>query len=115
MSALRERMSDDMKLAGLSTETRRKYLGAISRLSAHFNRPPDQLSEEEVRTYLVALFKEGAARGTFKVAVFGIKFFYYRTLGRDWPLVTKKDSDCRSRSVYQTPWPTSRFAVYSAA
>jgi hypothetical protein len=55
MSPLRTRMIDDMTLAGLAAGTQRIYTQAVRRLAAHYRRSPDQLSEEEVRGYLLAL------------------------------------------------------------
>jgi hypothetical protein len=59
----------DMRLAGLTARSRAIYVKAVRRLAAHYRRSPDELSEEEVRTYLVKLRDGGAARGTFKVAL----------------------------------------------
>lgn len=66
MTALRQRMIEDMKLAGLSTATQEAYVRAVRGLAGHYHRSPDQLGEEEVRAYLVALRDRGVARGTFK-------------------------------------------------
>ena len=69
MSPLRERMIEDMTLAGLALGTRQVYTQAVRRLAVHCRRSPDQLSEEEVRSYLLELRKQGAARGTFKIGL----------------------------------------------
>ena len=67
MTPLRQRMLDDMRLAGFAQRTRDVYIQAVRRLAAHYKRSPDLLSEEEVRTYLLHLRDErGVARGTFK-------------------------------------------------
>jgi hypothetical protein len=52
----------------------------------HYRRSPDQLSEAEVRSYLLELRKQGAARGTFKIGLYGLRFFYQHRLGRSWDL-----------------------------
>lgn len=116
MTALRERMIGDMRLAGLSPRTQQAYTQAVKRLAMHYHRRPDRLDEEEVRAFLVGVIDAGIARGTFKRVHFGIKFFYTTTLGRDWPLFSKKTaSACRSRSVFPRPSPTTRFAGCSPA
>ena len=66
MSPLRMRMIEDMKLAGLSPGTQATYIDAVRKLAAYYRRSPDQLSEEEVRAYILHLRERGAARGTFK-------------------------------------------------
>lgn len=98
MTPLRKRMIDDMKLAGLAAGTQATYLDAVRKLAAHFKRPPDQLSEEEVRSYLLALRERGAARGTFKTNHYGIQFFYRSTLDLHWSLFSKKRFASRSKS-----------------
>ena len=67
-------------------------MSAVYRLTAHYRRPPDQLIEEEVRRYLLGLRERGVARGTFKTAQYGLRFFFRHTLGRAWGLFGgKKD------------------------
>src|SRR5215831_1868506 len=89
MSALRTRMIEDMQLAGLSAKTQEVYLQAVTALVKHYgNRSPDQLTEEEVRCYVLAV-RQRNARGTFKTCHYGIQFFYRNTLGKDWALFKK--------------------------
>jgi integrase/recombinase XerD len=59
-------------------------------LVAHYRRSPDQLSEEEVRAYLLGLRQGGAARGTFKTSHYGLRFLYCHTLERVWGLFGEK-------------------------
>jgi hypothetical protein len=83
MSALRTRMIEDMKLAGLSAKTQEVYLQAVTTLVKHYgNRSPGQLIEEEIRRYLLEV-RDRNARGTFKTCHYGIQFFYRNTLGKD--------------------------------
>ena len=86
MTPLRRRMIEDMNLAGLASGSQQIYIKSVRRLAAHYRRSPDELSEEEVRSYLIRLRERGAARGTFKADHYGIRFLYHHTLGRDWPL-----------------------------
>jgi len=90
MSPLRARMIEDMTLAGLAAETQKIYIQSVRRLAAHYRRSPDQLSEEEVRAYLLGLRQSGAARGTFKTSQYGLRFLYCRTLDRVWGLFGEK-------------------------
>src|SRR5260370_41790545 len=73
MSPLRARMIEDMTLAGLAQGTQKIYTQAVYRLAAHYRRSPAQLSEEEVRTYLLSLRQGGAARGTFQTRQDGLR------------------------------------------
>ena len=100
MTPLRQRMIDDMRLAGFAERTKDVYIQAVRRLAAHYMRAPDVLSEEEeVRAYLLHLRDErGVARGTFKTNHGGIRFLYSRTLDRDWPLFSQKNAFARRGS-----------------
>ena len=82
MSPLRMRMIEDMKLAGLSPGTQATYIDAVRKLAAYYRRSPDQLSEEEVRAYILHLRERGAARGTFKANYYGIQYLYRYTVGQ---------------------------------
>jgi integrase/recombinase XerD len=91
MSELSNRMSQDMELAGLVEGSQVGYLRAVRQLAAYYMVSPDRLSERQVQQYLIYVRDElGVARGTFALTFAGIKFFYVRTLGYDWPLFTKK-------------------------
>jgi integrase/recombinase XerD len=86
-SPLRKRMTEDLTLSGKAPLTIENYTGAVHRLARHYDRPPDQLSEQEIRTYLLYLVEERKiAWGTFAIALNGIKFFYEVTLGREWEI-----------------------------
>jgi Phage integrase, N-terminal SAM-like domain len=108
-------MIEDMTLSGLTRLTQGAYIRAVRKLAAHYRRPPDELSEEEVRSYLLGLREQGVARGTFKVYHYGIQFLYRHTLDRDWPLFSKKRFANRGRRACPACSPTLRFAACFAA
>src|SRR3972149_1591421 len=86
MTALRQRMIEDMQLHSFAERTQDSYLRAVRQLAAYFNKPPDQISEEELRQYFLYLKNvKKASRSTMTLALCGIKFFYERTLQRQWP------------------------------
>lgn len=86
MTQLRDRMLEDLRLRGFSPRTQAAYVGAVRQLAAHFHKPPDQLSEDEVRQYFLHLTDvKQVAPATLTIALTGIKFFYQHTLRRDWP------------------------------
>lgn len=85
MSVLRERMVAELRVRGYAERTVEAYVAAVAGLSRHSRRMPDRLSEEEVRAYLLYLAEDKkVARGTFSIALGGIRFFYQETLGRQW-------------------------------
>ena len=63
MSQLRERMIEDMNLAGLALGTRQAYTQAVSPVGGALPASPDQLSRGGIRSYLLELRQQGAARG----------------------------------------------------
>ena len=80
-----------MELAGLAENTQRTYIQAVVKLQDHYRIRPDKLSENQVQQYIFWLRDDKkVARGTFQTQWYGIKFFYYRCLGVDWPLFTRK-------------------------
>ena len=91
-----------MELAGLTPGTRKEYVRAVVRLVRHCGgRCPEMITEEEVYRYILWLREERqVAKGTFQVQVYGLKFFFYRTLDRDWALFSKKRSASRNRNAF---------------
>ena len=86
MTALRQRMLEDLRLRGFSLKTQEAYLGAVRQLAAHFHKPPDQVSEEDLRQYFLFLREvKRVAPSTFTIALTGLKFFFEHTLHRHWP------------------------------
>ena len=85
MNALRQKMIEDMQLHGFAERTQEAYLLAVRQLAKHYRKSPDQIEEEELRQYFLFLKNEKhAARNTCTIALCGIKFFFERTLGREW-------------------------------
>ena len=85
MNALRQKMIEDMQLHGFAERTQEAYLLAVRQLAKHYRKSPDQIEEDELRQYFLFLKNEKqAARATCTLALCGIKFFFQRTLGREW-------------------------------
>jgi integrase/recombinase XerD len=88
MTPLRQRMIEDMQLRGLSEKTQESYVRAVRQLAEHYARPPDQISEEELRQYLLHLQNvQQVSPSTFRIALCGIKFCFQHTLGREWAIL----------------------------
>ncbi len=85
MSSLREQMTRDIELKGFSDYTKVAYLRNVQFFAQHFNKPPDQLTEEHIKEYLHHLVTEKkVSRSTASVAYSSLKFFFETTLQRDW-------------------------------
>ena len=104
MSDLSNRLIRDLHLAGLSQGTQQLYVRAVRQLAAYYMVPPDRLRERHVEKYLLYVRDElGVAKGTFEPLVAGLRFFYLQTMGYDWPLFTKKDSQAAAETLARRP------------
>lgn len=104
MTPLREQMIEDLQLKGYSDSTQSLYVSAVRQLCEHFNKPPDKITEDDLREYfLYGKNVKKWTRSTSTVALCGIKFFYENTIKRPWPTLlfirpgVKKS--CRSYSA----------------
>jgi len=89
-TALRRKTHQDLQLAGLSEGTQNTYLRAIRQLADYYDTPPDRLSEQQVRDYLLHLKNDKRfASSSLGIAYNAIKFFYSHTAPRDWPTLQR--------------------------
>jgi site-specific recombinase XerD len=80
-------MIEDMQLHGYAEKTQQAYLAAVRGLARYYRRSPDELSAEEIRQFFLYLVNDKAvASGTLNIYLCGIKFFYERTLEREWTI-----------------------------
>src|SRR5580658_7670036 len=86
MTALRKRMTEDMQVRNLSPHTQTSYVQQVSLFARHFNKSPEKLGPEEIRTYQVYLTNEKKlAPGSVLIAVAALRFLYKVSLKRQWP------------------------------
>lgn len=89
MTNFKERMIEDLQLRGLSETTQKMYIRAVHKLSEHSRKPPDQVTEEELRQYFLYLKNvRKFSRTASTIALCGIKFFFQHTLKREWSTLT---------------------------
>lgn len=69
-------------LRGQSKSTFENYIRRIAIISLHFNRLPENISDDEINEYLTALAlnPKSPSRSSFKHMVYGLRY-YYRHLG----------------------------------
>jgi integrase/recombinase XerD len=85
MTTLRQKMIEDMQLHSFAKRTQDSYLRVVRQLAEYCNKPPDQITEEELRQYFLYLKNvKRSSRSSITLALCGIKFFYERTLQRQW-------------------------------
>jgi site-specific recombinase XerD len=85
MTELRKRMIESLQLRGLSERTQEAYVRAVGQLAQHYHKAPDLISEEELRQYFLYIKNvKKYSRASSTIAICGIKFFYEKTLNRDF-------------------------------
>jgi integrase/recombinase XerD len=82
MSALRQRLIEDLQVRNYSPRTVEAYVAAVVKLTKHFMKAPDQLTNEELRAFQVHLLSVKTSWSQFNQIVCGLRFFYGTTLAR---------------------------------
>jgi integrase/recombinase XerD len=83
MSLLRQRMLEDLRIRNYAPATVDCYVRSVADFAKHFNKPPDQLGPEEIRSWQLHLLDEKHVKqSTYIQAVCGLRFFYRHTLNR---------------------------------
>ena len=87
MTTLRRRMMEDMQLRNLAVHTQEAYVQQVSQFARHFNRSPELLGPEEIRSYQVYLKNERKlAPSSIILVVAALRFLYKITLHKVWSL-----------------------------
>ena len=94
ISALRQRMIDDMTLRKLAPKTQAGYLRAVIKFTLFFGRSPDLASPEDLRTFQLQQVEQGVSSTTINATLTGLTFFFDVTLER--PLALKRMSRVRT-------------------
>jgi site-specific recombinase XerD len=84
MKPLRRKFIRDMKIRGLSDNTRKAYELSVVGLAKFCNQSPDKIGTEKICDYLYYLVdKQKVSTNTINVTVSGIRFFYRVTLNNE--------------------------------
>jgi integrase/recombinase XerD len=83
----RERMSEDMRLRDFRPRTQEGYALAVRQFLDRMQRPPQALTDEDVRGYFLYLREDRKlSPSSINIAVHALRFFFVHTLHRDWPV-----------------------------
>ena len=89
MGRLRDRMVHDMDVRNFAPRTIESYVDGVKGLAKYYGRPPDQLSDEEVRRYLLYVRVERKlSPSTCNQIRCALKFFYEVTVRRPHAALT---------------------------
>jgi integrase/recombinase XerD len=87
MTSLRQRMIEDMQVRNLAVGTQQVYVQQVSLFARYFNKSPELLGPEQIRTYQIFLTNEKKlGTNTIILAMAALRFLYKVTLKRSWSL-----------------------------
>jgi integrase/recombinase XerD len=81
MTPLRQRFLDELTRRNYSPRTLEAYLAALIRFSRHFQRSPDQLGQDHIRSFQLHLIQhDQVSWSAFNQIVCALRFFYRHVL-----------------------------------
>lgn len=102
MTILRQKLIDEIQLLGFSINTQDSYVRSVTGLARYYHRSPDQIRDEELKSYLLYLMREKKlAVSSLIVAVSGLRFFFGKVLRR--PTVAIEQALPRMKKPVQRP------------
>jgi integrase/recombinase XerD len=82
ISALRQRMLEDMAMRGLRSHTQHDYIRFVRGFAAFLSRSPDTATAEDIRRFQVHQRDSGVQPPTINSSVSALRFFFTVTLDR---------------------------------
>ena len=73
-----------MQLRGFAARTQQTYMGWMRRLIRRVGLPADQVTEQQVRGFLIWLSTRGLSASTMNQAISAVRFFFKSVLRREW-------------------------------
>ena len=82
VSALRQRMIEDMAMRGLRSDTQHEYIRFVRSFAAFLGQPPDTATAEDIRRFQVHQRESGVQPPTINCSVSALRFFFTVALDR---------------------------------
>ena len=82
VSALRQRMLEDMAMRGLRSDTQHDYVRVVRSFAAFLRQPPDTATAEDIRRFQIHQRESGVQPPTINCSVSALRFFFTVTLDR---------------------------------
>ncbi len=87
MNHLIKRFKEDLQLAGYAKRSIESYVSAVLRLQRFYNKPLEDITEEQLRQYWLCCQSEfGWSAATLRISYAGIQHFFTKTLVRSWTI-----------------------------
>lgn len=85
MNDLIKRFKEDLQLAGYAKRSIDSYASSVLRLQRFYNKPLDDITEEQLRQYWLCCQSEfGWSPASLRISYAGIQHFFSKTLVREW-------------------------------
>lgn len=85
MTKLRQKLINDLTLAGYTASTVKDYVGKVCRLAKYYKCSPDTVTPDQIRYFVLYLMNVKKLSPSYiRQTVRGIELFYTLTLKRDW-------------------------------
>jgi hypothetical protein len=86
ISALRQRLIDDMTIRRLSPKTKQHYIRHVKNFADFIGRSPDKATAEDVQRYQLRLATIGTTAPTVNISATALRFFFKVTLNGCSPI-----------------------------
>jgi integrase/recombinase XerD len=85
MNDLIKRFKEDLQLSGYAERSIQSYISSVLRLQRFYNKPLEEITEEELRQYWLCCQSEfGWSAATLRISYSGISHFFKKTIVRQW-------------------------------
>ena len=81
VTPIRQKMIDQMRVAGLAETTQTRYIYEIEQLARHYMTSPADLDADQLRAWVLSCIERGLKPTTTNLTVSALKFLYVDTLG----------------------------------
>ena len=81
VTPIRQKMIDQMHIAGLAESTQTRYIGEIEQLAKHYMTSPADIDADQLRAWVLHGIGRGLKPATTNLTVAALKFLYVDTLG----------------------------------
>ena len=103
-------MKNDMRLRGLSPRTQDSYLSGVYKITKYFGREPNELSEEELKSYILYLMDtKHYAPETVRLMINGVKDLFRHTQREQGPLCAAAGNNLPAAAFILGSAPQSSF------
>src|ERR1035441_8575171 len=104
MTALRQKLIDEIQFRGFSIHTQDSYVRAVTGLARFYHRSPDQIVDDEIKAYLLHLLRiKKLAVSSIIVAVSALRFFFGQVLHRPTQAIEQGVPRRRSEGLPPAP------------